>query len=130
MIPKFFRHREAYSKAGAEPRLPDYEVFLVKVKPRFPGDVNLPFFVWSAGPPTDGELTFPRTFTVEINPEQAVAFMSLSPHNGGMKTSHRINMAYALLGELAEAYGEHGDTEGTRRLRAMVARMVAELLYR
>ena len=36
----------------------------------------------------------------------------------------------SLLTELAEAQERHGDTDGTRRLQAMVARMVAELLYR
>ena len=47
-----------------------------------------------------------------------------------MGKSHRVAMAQALLTELAEAYQRHGDTDGTRRLQAMVARMVAELLYR
>ena len=44
--------------------------------------------------------------------------------------SYRTAMALALLTELAEAQERHGDTDGTRRLQAMVARMVAELLYR
>jgi hypothetical protein len=47
-----------------------------------------------------------------------------------MSKSHRVAMAQALITELAEAHQRHGDTEGTRRLQAMVARMVAELLYR
>lgn len=45
-----------------------------------------------------------------------------------MNKSHRIAMAQALIAELAEAVERHGDTSGTQRLRAMVARMVAELL--
>lgn len=42
--------------------------------------------------------------------------------------SHRIAMAQALLAELGEAVARHGETAGTRRLRALVARTVAELL--
>lgn len=61
------------------------------------------------------------------------------PYDGGMRgkeenqmgsKSHRVAMAQALLAELAESHARHGDTDGTRRLQAMVARMVAELLYR
>lgn len=61
---------------------------------------------------------------------------TLTRHNGVMKgnnemsKSHRVTMAQALITELAEAHLRHGDTDGTRRLQAMVARMVAELLYR
>lgn len=45
-----------------------------------------------------------------------------------MNKSYRVAMAQALLAELAEAQAQHGDTHGTRRLRALVARTVAELL--
>lgn len=67
-----------------------------------------------------------------LNPE--VVSDPLLPHNGGMNKegetvkSYRVAMAQALLTELAEAYQRHGDTDGTRRLRLMVSRMVAELL--
>lgn len=54
---------------------------------------------------------------------------SMSGKEGNMGSkSHRIAMAQALLAELAEAVARHGDTTGTRRLRALVARTVAELL--
>lgn len=76
--------------------------------------------------------------SVEKNPPLDVVRDTLTRHNGGMREggntemgkSHRVAMAQALLTELAEAYQRHGDTDGTRRLQAMVARMVAELLYR
>lgn len=45
-----------------------------------------------------------------------------------MNKSYRVAMAQALLAELAEAQAQHGDTHGTRCLRALVARTVAELL--
>lgn len=76
--------------------------------------------------------------SVEKNPPLNVVRQTLTGHNQGMREggntemgkSHRVAMAQALLTELAEAYQRHGDTDGTRRLQAMVARMVAELLYR
>lgn len=76
--------------------------------------------------------------SVEKNPPLDVVRLTLTRHNEGMREggntemgkSHRVAMAQALLTELAEAYQRHGDTDGTRRLQAMVARMVAELLYR
>jgi hypothetical protein len=72
------------------------------------------------------------------NPFRNVVNPTLTSHNGGMREggitemskSHRVAMAQALITELAEAHQRHGDTDGTRRLQAMVARMVAELLYR
>lgn len=54
---------------------------------------------------------------------------SMSGKEGNMGSkSYRIAMAQALLAELAEAVARHGDTHGTRHLRALVARTVAELL--
>ena len=67
--------------------------------------------------------------------ETQVGLLSLPRHNEGVKEnkmnkSYRVAMAQALITELAEAHERHGDTDGTRRLQAMVARMVNELLFR
>jgi hypothetical protein len=67
--------------------------------------------------------------------ETQVGLLSLARHNEGVKEnkmnkSYRVAMAQALITELAEAHERHGDTDGTRRLQAMVARMVNELLFR
>ena len=67
--------------------------------------------------------------------ETQVGLLSLARHNEDVKEnkmnkSYRVAMAQALITELAEAHERHGDTDGTRRLQAMVARMVNELLFR
>lgn len=88
--------------------------------------------------PDDEPFSMPVDKFVEKNPPLNVVRQTLTSHNEGMREggntemgkSHRVAMAQALLTELAEAYQRHGDTDGTRRLQAMVARMVAELLYR
>jgi hypothetical protein len=77
----------------------------------------------------------PNAQMFQKNPTTNVVFSTNPRYHEGMSgkeekmnKSHRIAMAQALIAELAEAVERHGDTSGTRRLRAMVARMVAELL--
>lgn len=76
----------------------------------------------------------PNAQMFQKNPTTNVVFSTSSRYPEGMSgkegnmKSHRIAMAQALIAELAEAVERHGDTSGTQRLRAMVARMVAELL--
>ena len=77
----------------------------------------------------------PNAQMFQKNPTTNVVFSTnprypegMSGKEGKMNKSHRIAMAQALIAELAEAVERHGDTSGTQRLRAMVARMVAELL--
>lgn len=81
------------------------------------------------GAPAPNALVFPKNPTTNVvfstNPRY---YEGMSGKEEKMNKSHRIAMAQALIAELAEAVERHGDTSGTRRLRATVARMVAELL--
>jgi hypothetical protein len=126
-----FRHRNRYRKKDNAP--------LSHINIKYFGDGRIQRDRFGKFVPGLPEHSKPVDKLVDNFSSPDVVVRTLTGHNGGVKgkeettemgKSHRVAMAQALLTELAEAYQRHGDTDGTRRLQAMVARMVAELLYR